>query len=104
MSLYDDITADLADAVYDTDGHALSVSYNGSTVPALVHYDGHLEDMRGANAQHAVLQVSKANVASWAKRDTVVFDSNTWRVKNLKMATRHEWWLFITRDERPSLR
>lgn len=102
MTLADDIAADLAANHYDTDEHALSVSYNGSTVPALVHYEGHLDTVRGALAQHAVLQVRKADVAAWSRRDPVVIGSDTWYVRGVKEATAHELWLYLTRDERPA--
>jgi len=101
MTLAEDMAADLAANQYDTDEHAVSVSYNGSSISALVEYGDDLEDSQDGLFAVAYLTVLKSDVASPAYRDPVIISSQTWYVQKIVKGDTLQWQLKLTRDERP---
>ena len=104
MSLSDQFTTDLS-IFYDTDESAVTVTYNGASISAIVDYKANLDNAgsRGSAMATAEMSVRASDVAAPAYRDTVVIDSVTWKVLRILSGDGDEWKLELYRDERPMI-
>lgn len=109
MSLADDIAADLTAHHFNTDEFAESVTYNGTTIAAVVEYGedpATPKSYAGAGARSQVeradLWVKVADVARPAYRDTVVIGGRTWYVRGVLSGDGFVWRIHIETNERVS--
>lgn len=102
MTLAAQITSDLA-TVFDTDEFAQAVTYNGTSINAIVDY-GEDQDTNDADSiTKATIFVKVSNVTLPVYRDTVIINSITWEVLNIAEGDGYIWKLNLYRDERPHL-
>ena len=103
MTLKTQMENDLS-TFYDTDEHAETVVYDGSSIPGIIEYV--IDEGLGQYAYGATLRVKVSDVALPVYRDTVVIGSDTWRVfesenrKARKTDDGLEWLIPISRAER----
>ena len=107
MSLSELITADLA-SQFNTDHFAETITYNGSSIPAIVDYTA-LPFAHYFNGSAAVIWVKKSDVSEPDYRDTVVIGGNTWKVYSeegrgvVKEGDGYTWAILLYRGERLEL-
>ena len=105
MAFSNALTDDLA-AFYNTDEFATTVTYNSSSISAIVDYGDSGKDRdynRDFHVTKATLRVKQSDVTSPAYRDAVVIGSNTWYVQRQIEGDGIEWVMGIERAERPEL-
>jgi len=95
MTFADDIASDLAANQFNTADLAVTVTYAGSSIAAVVEYGEN-----GPDSIMAVITVMVSDVAAPAYRDAVVISGNTWRVQQTISGDGHVWILSIMRGER----
>lgn len=103
MTLADQLTTDLP-VFFDTDDFGQTITYNGSSIIAIVDYG---ISPAGENARTARIVVKASDVPAPAYRDLAIIGSDTWRVfrdPKQEVAVKgdgHVWELTLIRDERP---
>jgi len=104
MAFSDAQTTDLA-TVMSTDYFGETVTYAGSSVPAIVDRGENLADVsggtEGARNAEARIWVRTSDVSAPAYRDAVVIDSVTWYVLRVVSGAGGMWTIDLFRDERP---
>ena len=100
MSFESQATADLAACFNE---FAETVTYNGSSISAVVDYEESIDEQQNSTITNASLTVKASDVTSPTYRDVVVIDSVTWHVRRIVYGDGYIWELDLMRDERPVL-
>lgn len=108
-TLVDIIQSDLDDVFFDTDEFAQSVTYNGTSIDALVEYGVDLtqsfnDGWQKSGASLVTIEVKASDVPSPAYQDAVIIGATTYAVSNVKSGDGYTWMLELITDERPRLR
>ncbi len=103
MSFSSQMTQDES-VFFNPDEFAVTVTYNGSVIPAHVFYGEAPERGSNAHASVAKLKVLKSDVAAPAYKDPVVIDSVTWKVDRVLSGDGFTWMVEIRTDERKALK
>lgn len=103
MTFKTQLSADLP-MFFNTDEHAESVTYNGSSIVAIVDYEEDLDERPGGRFVGATMRVKASDVAAPAYRDVVVIGSETWQVQSVESGDGYVWVLKLEREHRPTMR
>lgn len=103
MTLKTDMTDDL-DVFFDTDEFAETITYNSTSISAVVEYGEKFDERSGLVVATAEIEVKVSDVADPADDDTAVIGSNTWYYDRILSGDGYVWKLQFVRDRRLTFR
>lgn len=106
MAFSDQLTTDEA-VFYNTDEFAVTITYGGSSIDAIVTYGGAntsaTPGRRNFQIDQAHISVKKSDVATPSYRTAVVISGTTYYVQEIEEGDELNWILGLETDERPEL-